>query len=322
MNVYTLAQACEIFGMYQSLKEYIRLKAGLEQSSQEVKEVEARLTARLDFLSSFINLTWPARLELDATVLGESLKRISSEYGAEGFATAIHKNDLMFAFHLNRFPHDPAEALTTYYRVGLSTAQNLAEIAESYGIQTNRLLDFGSGYGRVSRFLKPLFPDAECVISEVKEQAVKFQEEELNLPGIHHSSEPGDFPSEKFDLILALSVFTHLPEALFRGWMTSLSERLSDNGAMVFTFLDQGREESQEILKNFNARPSGLEYIRRSEDSYFSFVGDRLRNDEEYGSTFITRQWLSQLCDELDLRIDYLDYALVKSQDAAIIMRK
>lgn len=306
--------------MYQSLKEYIKLKTGLQQSSQEVREAEARLTERLDFLSSYINLTWPSRLELDPGVLEAAVEQIREEFGEYQYETAIHKNDLMFAFHLNRSPHDPVKALYSYYRVGLGTAKNLREIVENYGLKPARLLDFGSGYGRVSRFLPGLFPDTNCVVTEVKKQAIEFQEKELGLNGILHSQKPEDFPTEKFDLLLALSVFTHLPEDLFRTWMESLSERMRDTGAMVISFLDQDRSESREILKNFTDNPQAFEYIRRSEDSYFTYASDRLKDDGLYGSTFISREWLQDLLCPLGLRIEFLDYSLVKSQDAAIIM--
>ena len=94
---------------------------------------------------------------------------------------------------------------------------------------------------------------------------------------------------------------------------------MSKTGAMVITFLDQGRDESQEILKNFTESPGGVEYIKRSEDSYFSFVSDRLKDDEQYGSTFVTRSWLENTVNTLGLRIQFLDNELVNSQDAAII---
>lgn len=298
------------------------MKTGLQQSSQEVRELESRLAAKLDFMASYINLTWPSKLELDPTVLNDALQRFSKECGKQEFNTSIHKNDLMFAFHLNRFPHDAAEALLSYYRVGFSTASNLKIIADKFGLSTGRLLDFGSGYGRVSRFLPSLFPDAECVVSEVKEQAVVFQENDLGLTGLTHGQEPEGFPHEKYDLILSLSVFTHLPENLFRSWMECLAERLKGTGGLLFTFLDQQRPESKEILKNFTSEPSGIEYIRRSEDSYFTFVSDRLKDEEQYGSTFVTRAWLKDLTESLGLRIEFLDYDLVKSQDAAMIMLK
>ena len=306
--------------MYQSLKEYIRLKTGLQQSSQEVRDAEARLTARLDFISAFVNLTWPSSLELDREVLREALGRFSDDFGDQKFATSIHKNDLMFAFHLNRFPHDPAEALYSYYKVGYSTARHLKSIADDFGIKAGRLIDFGSGYGRVARFLPALFPDAQCVVTEVKKQAIEFQEQELGLSGVTHAASPDDFPTEKFDLLLALSVFTHLPQELFISWIKGLSERMRETGAMIITFLDQQREESVEILKNFTGSPQDFEYIRRSEDSYFTFISDRLKDEEKYGSSFITRDWLEDLVGSLGLRVQFLDYALVPSQDAAIIM--
>ena len=306
--------------MYQSLKEFIRQKAGLQRNSQELQDLETRLTRRLDFLSSFVNLTWPARLELDEAVLEKALRRIKEEYDITGFNTAIHKNDLMFAFHLNSFPDDPVEALFSYYRVGYTTAENLLKIAENFGIKPGRLLDFGSGYGRVSRFLPSCFPDADCVVSEVKAQAIDFQEQELSLSGVRHGHRSEEYPHEEYELILALSVFTHLPQTLFRDWMQALTQRLRPTGAMVFTFLDQARDESREILKNFSQGNSGFEYIQRSEDSYFNFVADHIRDDQDYGSSFITRDWLGSLARELNMRVVFLDYQLVSSQDAAIFL--
>ncbi|MDZ7845554.1 MAG: class I SAM-dependent methyltransferase [Owenweeksia sp.] len=307
--------------MFESLKEYIKIKSGLAQSSQQVRDIERGLSERIDFLAAYMNLTWPAHLSIDPTTLALATRQVNEELGVNDYSTAIHKNDLMFAFHVNRYKYELQEAVASYLRVGASTAQNLNNILEKNGLQPGSLLDFGSGYGRVARFLPHYFPNTKISVSEVKEQAVSFQREAFGLNGIAHSQDADAFPSEKYDAILALSVFTHLPEAAWQKWMERLLQCLNPGGALVFTFLNQTAEASQNILRQLENKAESFIYIERSEDQHFSFVQDSIMDDQVYGSSFVTHDYLRHQLEPQCREIHFLERQLVKGQDALIALK-
>jgi trans-aconitate methyltransferase len=77
-----------------------------------------------------------------------------------------------------------------------------------------RILDFGSGAGRVTRWLMALFPAATIHACDVRQQDVDFLNDTL---GIKAWSVPTDLaalelPKLYYDLIWVGSVITHLPE--------------------------------------------------------------------------------------------------------------
>ena len=94
------------------------------------------------------------------------------------------------------------------------------------------ILDFGCGCGRVTRNWLALH-DTDVFGSDTNEQAVEWCR--LNLPFATFEpnglAPPLVFDTGRFDLVYALSVFTHLPEELQLLWMREL-ERVLRPGAL------------------------------------------------------------------------------------------
>jgi SAM-dependent methyltransferase len=101
------------------------------------------------------------------------------------------------------------------------------------------VLDFGSGPARTTRYLS-LIPGIQKIYGcDIDDTAIQW----LNaLPEcIGHFFTVGDrppFPTDlpKFDLILAQSVFTHLPEDLEEAWLSALRQQLAPGGVMLLTY--------------------------------------------------------------------------------------
>lgn len=253
----------------------------------------------MDYLSSYINLTYPEAVPLDPLILAGALKRLKERNGVEEFNPTIHKNDIMFAFSMFNLGYHQPQAVYSYYAIGAMTVNKLKALLGKHNISPKRILDFGSGYGRVSRFFPAVFPDAEVVVSEVKKPAMDFQEKTFGYHSIHHNQDAASFPEDKFDVILALSVFTHLPQQSFEAWMTKLVASLNPGGALVFTFFsdDQYRHSSSS---------SGFTYVQQSEDILFSFIGDSLKKTSDYGETYISPAYLKNLLDSLNTTYTFL----------------
>lgn len=128
---------------------------------------------------------------------------------------------------------------------GYLTMLELRSLIESSGARPLagilRVLDFGCGCGRVTRFLKE-------ISSGHVEQVYGC---DVDAEAIHwncgHLADVGNFfviPNEPpvtaalpaFDVILALSVFTHLPENMEQAWLRQLRVWLAPGGMLVATF--------------------------------------------------------------------------------------
>ena len=98
------------------------------------------------------------------------------------------------------------------------------------------LLDFGCGCGRVTRRWAWL-GSTEVHGTDANERAVAWCR--ANLPFARFSSNglapPLPYTDRSFDLVYALSVFTHLPEELQLKWIRELERVLSPGGFLLLT---------------------------------------------------------------------------------------
>ena len=258
---------------------------------------------------SFLNFASGEILYPPAEIFGAIQLDIHEKYGISEFPGLIHKNDLMFQHHLYHHP-DLGEALKHYFRVGASISKEVSQIFTL--APGSRLLDFGAGYGRLTRFLPQFSPEVELVASEVKPECLKFLEEHLHVTGILHGTDAGSFPDRKFDAILALSVFTHLPEKLFQSWLGRLSNALNGGGEMIITWND--------ISNKASLAGQDFHYSSESEDSFFR-TADRLESDAEYGLTFISRNYLEELAQSFGLHADFSHQGFTGSQSTCLLAR-
>jgi SAM-dependent methyltransferase len=101
--------------------------------------------------------------------------------------------------------------------------------AETYG----RWLDFGCGSGRLARFL---FAAAERDLHgvDVDRSAIRWARRHLG-PGFVATGvrPPLPFPAAAFDVVCAISVFTHLDEPMQLAWLRELRRVLRPGGFLI-----------------------------------------------------------------------------------------
>ena len=132
--------------------------------------------------------------------------------------------------------HDVEER---FLAMGLADAvtclQHLGRIHPPDG-RRMRVLDLGCGCGRVTRYLS-LLETLECHGADVNPDLVQWCRE--NLPRVNTvqcaTHPPLQFESNCFDLIAAVSVFTHLPDDQSRSWIEELTRVLTPGGLLVMT---------------------------------------------------------------------------------------
>jgi SAM-dependent methyltransferase len=142
-----------------------------------------------------------------------------------------------------------------FLRTGETTAKALDKHAIDAGLSfadAGCILDFGCGAGRVIRHLPPL-TDAELFGADYNETLLKWCA--ANLPGKFSRNDlapPLDFPDAHFDIIYALSVFTHLREDTQRQWLGEFARMLRRGGLVLISFHEEtqpGYPQTQEAHK-------------------------------------------------------------------------
>jgi SAM-dependent methyltransferase len=123
--------------------------------------------------------------------------------------------------------------------VGRTTAQRIREVLAAHGEDLDRLeriLDFGCGCGRVLRYWRSL-ERTEIHGTDYNRQLVAWCRK--NLPFVQADTNefqpPLRYADGHFDLIYAISVFTHLPEAVQAAWMREFVRVLKPGGYLMLT---------------------------------------------------------------------------------------
>ena len=108
-----------------------------------------------------------------------------------------------------------------------------------------RVLDFGSGAGRTLRHFATEAETAEFWGADIDEPSIAWMQENLSPPfhawqstinpplGLEHGS---------FDLIYAISVFTHLTDNSIQ-WLLELHRLLKPDGLLIATFMGRWNSE-------------------------------------------------------------------------------
>jgi SAM-dependent methyltransferase len=157
-------------------------------------------------------------------------------------STAIHPADQMLT-HSIRVLEDVNQSISQYFCVALQqyrALERMLRLAFPHGLQDKLILDFACGYGRALRFLVQSCPARQIWASDIQEDAVNFVRDQFGVNALVSDASPAQFqPGRKFQFIWVASLFTHLPERLFRAWLVRLYELLTDDGFLVFSVHDE-----------------------------------------------------------------------------------
>lgn len=164
------------------------------------------------------------------------------------------------------------------------------------------ILDFGSGSGRVTRWLRACFPEADLSASEIIDDNLEFVAKQFQAETWKSSPDVfGLTAPKKYDLIWAGSVLTHLSEQKtitlmqkFRDWLnpggvavvTTHGKRMIENiRNRAFQYMD--RELEEQFLTDYKARGY----------AYANYRG------EQYGVSANTISWVTAAVEAMNCRI-------------------
>jgi SAM-dependent methyltransferase len=152
--------------------------------------------------------------------------------------SAIHPADPMAAGARAR-TGDEAQAMAEYFGSALSVTNLLDQLAAWSGrtlADCDAVLDFAAGYGRVTRQLAPRVGRAQLFASDIMADANEFVGRVFGVQ-VFASAVTADRVAlpRSFDLVLANSLFSHLPADDFHAWLRRLCGALTPSGLLVFS---------------------------------------------------------------------------------------
>lgn len=173
----------------------------------------------------------------------------------------------------------------------------------------SRYLDFGCGWGRITRFFLKDFERGDVAGADIDPEMIEFCRN-ADLPGLYLRIRNGEalpFASGSFRLVTAYSVFTHLPPELFRAWARELLRILAPGGLLVLTvepprFLDfieslgsgAARLGWEQALARYGEQMPALRANLRSRGVvYLPTGGGDHREPEVYGDTVVTPAYVA-----------------------------
>jgi SAM-dependent methyltransferase len=140
-----------------------------------------------------------------------------------------------------------SDPLALYEQMGAETKGALLDLLpDDWTFAGKRVLDFGCGAGRTLRHFLTEAEDAEFWGADVDAASIDWMRENLSPPlhawrsahGPPIGLEPGSF-----DLIWAISVFTHLPQMTSMHWLLELHRLLKPGGLLIATYYGRWNSE-------------------------------------------------------------------------------
>ena len=127
-----------------------------------------------------------------------------------------------------------------YLELGKQTKEQIVRLLpEGWSFVDKRVLDFGSGAGRTLRHFAADAESAEFWGCDIDDRSVAWLQEKL-CPPFHAwrsaHNPPLGLEHESFDLIYAVSVFTHLSYNS-TAWLLELHRMLKPGGLLIATFM-------------------------------------------------------------------------------------
>lgn len=229
--------------------------------------------------------------------------------------TRIHPSDPMLRHSLKHHAN-VNQAVSQYFNVALqqhNAAQQILGLVFDQPHSEIDILDFACGYGRLLRFLNLHHPRTRIWAADIQQDAVSFVTREFGVQGLGSCIDPQRFdPARHFDFIWVASLFSHLPEHLFHGWLARLYSLLTPPGVLCFSVHNEAL-----LPAHIELPADGIYFVPASEDAAL--------DNKAYGTTFVSDSFVTSAITKTTGNTNHscrIRRALAHEQDIYVISKQ
>lgn len=189
-----------------------------------------------------------------------------------------------------------------FVRIGRNCANDIESALKKVGRDLRsfkHILDFGCGCGRTLVHMKTLASDAQFAGADIDVKALDWCSANLKFASFSLSNEvpPLSFATDTFDLIYAISVFTHLDEGHQFRWLEEL-RRIAKPGAIVV------------LTVHHSKNGAGFVFERSYEEGLFPAW---------YQNTYHSKEYVCENFGKYFRVLDYLPRSMNAHQDVVVL---
>lgn len=187
------------------------------------------------------------------------------------------------------------------------------------------ILDFGCGWGRIARFFLKEIDVKNIYGVEVLQELTEACESTFNTNNFHTITQSGllPFESNKFDVVFANSVFSHLNIDLNMHWLNEIERVIKPGGIAALTVIDTPKFESMSKSGSKWFESLGIdcdETHKKLNSGEFIWVSTNRSGElDGYGLTFIPVDWINK---NWTKKMDLIDLNPNYSQSIAILQKR
>ncbi len=192
-----------------------------------------------------------------------------------------------------------------FLETGRECASTLSRLLDDLGpsLQSEApldVLDFGCGSGRTLIWLARRFPAHRYHGADTDTEAIAWSRDNLSFGRFlaNRPEPPLPFPAATFDLIYAVSVFTHLEWSAQKTWLAELARLVKSDGTLILTV------HGETVWSQFS--PEKQERIRQ--EGTVTFRSRKLQGifPDWYQTTCHTEEFVTRACSRHFQSVSYL----------------
>lgn len=187
-----------------------------------------------------------------------------------------------------------------YFRAGIDAMRLVAKACDDHlPAAPQTVLDLPCGHGRVMRWLRQAYPEAQLLGCDTQRNGMEFCQRSFGSGII----EPADKPSQMAtpqtaDVIWIGSLFTHLPETEFVAFLKHLPNLLNEGGIVVFTTHGEEAMNRLQRGREFHLQNVDQPAIEKAHNET-GFAYAPYKKTQDYGVSFSTREFIEQHIDSI-----------------------
>ena len=125
-----------------------------------------------------------------------------------------------------------------YQEDGILSAKEILEWTKPYLTQLSSVMEWGCGVARIIRHLPELCDNGTSITGiDINDKMIEWNKS--NIPGIHFETigyiPPTTLSGGKYDLVYAISVFTHIEADQQMNWVKEIHRLMATGGVFLFT---------------------------------------------------------------------------------------